>query len=606
VIGPATFSGHSATEVDSTQTLSTGPVFTNKTFGAIDSDGAVGFGDTSTETANGSVTETSQTTDDPEALDFPPTMAVGVSYMSNYTQNSSTTFTGSSTPTTTSRTVSAQITLSAETLQSVTVPAGTFNAYLINVSQIDTPQGQSPQSSTIQEWAAPGVGFVKISTDVNGNVIDEELTSFTPAGGGGGAVVTSSISKDTLPTTFVPGDRGIVALALHNSGSTLLHGGVDVSAFLTPDGVPGDGVAVTLPKAYSDLAVAIPGGGTRFVAIPVTAPADVATGTEEVAVTVTPVSGFASDAIDTMPAVDTTARTATLSFGTVGSRGHVLLSTSVGGATTRFLVSGPGTGTLVPAAGGGSALSLTGTTAASNVIVLGPVGGVTLGGISDPDPFGAIIGLHTNVNGNVTLDGGGRLLLLSNLSSARTFLDGSASMELVLGNVTDSSFQSNEPFSTVVMNSWINTTPQSFSAPSGRVFLDKGDLTGGTLATTGDITSAIILGNLSGNVLAGANLGTDQQLGGGDDTFRAARIGAFTVRGNVVSSIVAAGLSATDDTFPLTGNDSLLTGGVIGPVFVGGTLSTDSHVLAATLPKFARLHNLLVKTLGDPQFVRPP
>jgi hypothetical protein len=605
IIGPATFNGHVAVETDTTLTLSaTSSVTNGKSYGALTpTEGSVGFGGTATMTNSGMLVDTSMNTDTPEALQFPMSMNPGQVYTSNYTVNSVVTLAGGS-PTTTTRTVSAQIVLSSATPVSVSVPAGVFSAFLINIMQVNTPQGQSPQTSTIQEWTSPTVGIVKIATTTGSNEIDQELTSFTPVGGLGGTI-TAAISKDTLPSTVVPGDRGLVTLKLTNPGSTLERGTIDLSAAFTPDGVPADGVTVALPRVFSNLPLLLPAGGTRLIGIPVTVPATLTTGTEEVAVTVSPVSGFASNAFDTTPAVSPTTHAVTLSFGTVGGR-RVLLQEDVGSSSvTRFLISGPGTGTLVPATGGGLAVDLAGTTAASNVIILGPASGVTLGGITDASPFGAIIGLHTNVNGNLTLTGGGRLVRMANLGFSKTFLDGSASIELVLGNVTDSSFESNEPFSAVVMGSWINTTPQSFTAPSVRLFLDKGDLTGGTLATTGDVGTALILGNLAGNVFAGANLGTDQQPGGGDDTFAVGHIGALHVKGSVLRSIVAAGLSPADDTFPLTGNDSLLPGGSIVTAFIGGALSTDSQILAATLPRVALINNRLVHPFGDPRFRLP-
>ncbi|HSV13615.1 MAG TPA: Ig-like domain-containing protein, partial [Tepidisphaeraceae bacterium] len=46
--------------------------------------------------------------------------------------------------------------------------------------------------------------------------------------------LSAAIAKDTLPSVFVPGDRGLVALQLTNAASILERGTVAIQAFLTP------------------------------------------------------------------------------------------------------------------------------------------------------------------------------------------------------------------------------------------------------------------------------------------------------------------------------------------------------------------------------------
>jgi hypothetical protein len=77
----------------------------------------------------------------------------------------------------------AHVTVEGAGLQTVTVPAGTYQAQLIN-EKFSESVGGLPVSFTLQTWVATGVGPVKTavgSTSVTGNVPTtvEELKSFT-------------------------------------------------------------------------------------------------------------------------------------------------------------------------------------------------------------------------------------------------------------------------------------------------------------------------------------------------------------------------------------------------------------------------------------------
>jgi len=115
--------------------------------------------------------------------------------------------------------------------------------------------------------------------------------------------------------------------------------------------------------------------------------------------------------------------------------------------------------------------------------------------------------------------------------------------------------------------------------------------------------------SLYARILAGANFGPDGVLGGGDDTFAAGTIGSLKVLNSVTfGCVIAAGLDAMDDSFPLTGltgNDSLLPGGAIKSVTVNTQVSSDSRILASTLPPKAKIHFASVATATDPRFNLP-
>jgi hypothetical protein len=79
--------------------------------------------------------------------------------------------------------VTADITVKGAGTQSVTVPAGSYNATVVNMTMSETVEG-FPVSDTVTTWLAPNVGPVKseVMIDENGNSVTagtQVLTSFT-------------------------------------------------------------------------------------------------------------------------------------------------------------------------------------------------------------------------------------------------------------------------------------------------------------------------------------------------------------------------------------------------------------------------------------------
>ena len=96
-----------------------------------------------------------------------------------------------------------------------------------------------------------------------------------------------------------------------------------------------------------------------------------------------------------------------------------------------------------------------------------------------------------------------------------------------------------------------------------------GNVAGGTIAVNGAITSLLVDNLDQAKILSGANLGEDARLGGTEsnaDVFGVGVIGAVKVRGQIVNSIVAAGLNPNDGVI---GNDD-------DTVTAGSTLRTLS------------------------------
>jgi hypothetical protein len=160
--GPATFNGHSATESDGVS--STAPSDVTKSYFGFDASGdAVSYGSTGTD-STGAFTITNT----PPAIDFPATINAGTTYTENWTSQE--VITGITLMTSTKH----QVMLPSLTLTSVTVPAGTFNTLLFNVTDTITESGFSTQTSS-QEWIAPNKGLIKSVSGSGASMVTEEL-----------------------------------------------------------------------------------------------------------------------------------------------------------------------------------------------------------------------------------------------------------------------------------------------------------------------------------------------------------------------------------------------------------------------------------------------
>ena len=126
-----------------------------------------------------------------------------------------------------------------------------------------------------------------------------------------------------------------------------------------------------------------------------------------------------------------------------------------------------------------------------------------------------------------------------------------------------------------------------------------GAVNGGTVASP--ILSSFQAASLnSARVLAGANLGADGKLGSNDDAFAPATLKTVKVAGAAAGSVIAAGLNP-GDSLVLNGDDVLLPGGSIRS-FQAGSLDDASTVLAALLPKTAKVGRQKVTAATDPRF----
>lgn len=344
-------------------------------------------------------------------------------------------------------------------------------------------------------------------------------------------------------TTLVPGNPGSVDVTIVNQGDSPARGVVGIQLYATTDGVATDGVAIAAHPTQA--AVQLRGGKSKTVRLSFTVPSTLAPGSYTLMAVLTPMRGLTAANISATPEVASpfAASTVSLSFGTVGTHhGVKLIRTEPDGTVVTYSLSGPGTGTLSGNGITSPDITLTGTTSASHLSITtrGGSGGLTLAGLSDDSSVGAI-------------------------TAPTTTLDGVLEVQGSVGQL---------------------------------VF---GSLTGSNLAAA-NFNSVLIEGPVANsNLLAGTNFGANGVPGGGDDTYAAGAINSIRILGNVTASILAAGLNPVDGIY-LNGNDVLLAGGRIGMISISGSLSSDSRVLASSLPKTALLSGAAVNTSSDARF----
>jgi hypothetical protein len=104
-------------------------------------------------------------------------------------------------------------------------------------------------------------------------------------------------------------------------------------------------------------------------------------------------------------------------------------------------------------------------------------------------------------------------------------------------------------------------------------------------------------------ILAGTSAGPDRELGGGDDTFSAGAIGAVKVGGDILASVIAAGLSNPDGIFD-NADDSVLGGSAsaVAGIIVKGTVSNDSYFAAGRFKGAVKFGAAVINPAADARF----
>ena len=134
------------------------------------------------------------------------------------------------------------------------------------------------------------------------------------------------------------------------------------------------------------------------------------------------------------------------------------------------------------------------------------------------------------------------------------------------------------------------------TGPIGSLAL--GTVTGTIASGSGSISKVRVAALTNARVLSGADLGTDGRLGGSGtaaDTFAAGRITSVAVAGEIVSSVIAAGLDPVDGRFD--DGDDVLVGGadsVIRSISAPGGANDATRIVAG------RFGRIVLGTRADP------
>jgi hypothetical protein len=290
VVGPGTFNGTSATEVDIVNHLSAPTIATTtvKNYLAFTSQGLIEYG---TITVVPSVT--TATAISPPLIEFPPTLTAGIPVTNSYAYGLSSST--SDTPQTGTETIT--LTLVSDTPQAITVPAGTFSVYEVDDSTTGTGGG-----GTVQSWFAPNVGIVRQIITGGAQPVVQELTSFSGFSNGAGGAMSSGtgalapVLKTPLPASVIATTRWSSRDSLTLTAGNSVRGAASAQVLLSKDTNPSDSV-FTLASGHTAFKLASGKSRRLSLRFTKTIPASVGPGTYNVLLVTTDPSGATRTAV---------------------------------------------------------------------------------------------------------------------------------------------------------------------------------------------------------------------------------------------------------------------------------------------------------------------
>ena len=176
VVGKTTINKISATELDSTITGSYGTSTVKGYFG-LDSSKNVELYENVATSKYGATTYTITDTFSPEDVLFPAVMNPSVVYKYTWVNTNTTVTTPGGAKQTSTSTSKYTFDLTSSTPKSITVPAGTYKAYLVDETLTATVAGHTSVTPE-QAWVVPGVGIVKLVTGTGATAYTTEMTKF--------------------------------------------------------------------------------------------------------------------------------------------------------------------------------------------------------------------------------------------------------------------------------------------------------------------------------------------------------------------------------------------------------------------------------------------
>jgi len=255
-VGTASFNGAGGlTEYDDNDGLGS---MTQNFISISNTNGVKNYGGITTN-STGSAT----TTFSPAYVSIPATLTAGTTYTAVYT---GTVVTSGANSTTNSGVFNYSVELASDSTQSITVPAGTFNCYQINVSITATVNGVTETPTNSTDYFAASIGKVEstnISTTGSGSNITHNTSMEELTGSSIATLTPSQLAFTGAPDTEIvglPSATPFTVAVEDADGNTVATDSSEVTVALTaPDGATLGGTtavaAVSGIATFSDLTV---------------------------------------------------------------------------------------------------------------------------------------------------------------------------------------------------------------------------------------------------------------------------------------------------------------------------------------------------------------
>ncbi|MBE9065002.1 CARDB domain-containing protein, partial [cf. Phormidesmis sp. LEGE 11477] len=472
--------------------------------------------------------------------------------------------------------------------------------------------------------------------------------------------LTATVGELTLSETALPGESGRLEITLNNQGNLGTQHPVTLKVFAQPQGESDSAVEIG-EKGFGSLK--LEPGKSKTVSAAVELPDDFAPGEYNILVALDTANNVPEADETNNVVVAAFTQTVAWQFGNVDGSSRELSLSNADGATVRFRLKGDGYGE-VTEQGGVKHLALYGTTDESEVSIQADGSGNVIGDVTVNGDLKQFYGTKTDLQGDLVITGSVDRIVLDDVSDAQILIgpgeDSEHVADIKLDQVSNLSVISQSQIGGLSATSWTTTdgatslikAPELKTLNVGYDFdadieiagelervkvkgassgiwklgqVDKLDLDSTTadwsLAVTGELNKLDVKHDLFGTVsasdirrvfvrgdmanakvLVGSDLGPDGQVGGGDDAYGGGELKELIVYGDILSSIVGAGLDPTDASY-VNGNEQLVPAGVIGKVDVRGTVSDDSLLAAEQFTKQVKIERQTIDPELDSRFL---
>ncbi|MBE9065003.1 CARDB domain-containing protein, partial [cf. Phormidesmis sp. LEGE 11477] len=472
--------------------------------------------------------------------------------------------------------------------------------------------------------------------------------------------LTATVGELTLSETALPGESGRLEITLNNQGNLGTQHPVTLKVFAQPQGASNNAVEIG-EMGFGSLK--LEPGKSKTVSAAVELPDDFAPGEYNILVALDTANNVPEADETNNVVVAAFTQTVAWQFGNIDGSSRQLSLSNADGDPVRFKLKGDGYGE-VTEQGGVKHLALYGTTDESEVSIQADGNGNVIGDVTVNGDLKQFYGTKTDLEGDLVITGSVDRIVLDDVSDAQILIgpgeDAEHVADIKLDQVSNLSVISQSRIRGISATSWTTTEGAAslVKAPElknlnvrydfdadieiagelervkvkgassgiwklGQV--DKLDLDSTTadwsLAVAGELNKLDVKHDLLGTVsasdirrvfvrgdmtnakvLVGSDLGPDGQVGGGDDTYGSGELKEFIVYGDILSSIVGAGLDPTDASY-VNGNEQLVPAGVIGKVDVRGTVSDDSLLAAEQFTKQVKIERQTIDPELDSRFL---